>query len=128
MFHLKDLNDNIQCGKLLVKENLPIESRTTNQPSADSQICACHRFTLGSLWKTLKRCIHPFSNQLSFDCVKAKKRSSLGTVSLATYHLIKEMFPGCSFLMFRNLCSKHRSRRWKGSHSWWKLMKITMMI
>ena len=54
VFGLKDLNNNIQCGKSVVKENLLIKSRTTEKPSGDSQICAHHRITLGSLWRSPK--------------------------------------------------------------------------
>ena len=64
VFRSKDLNDNIQCGKSSVKENLLIKSRTTEKPSGD--------------------------------------------------HLIKEKFPGWSFPMFGNLCSKHRSTEIEG--------------
>ena len=98
-----------------MKENLLlIKSQTTEKPSGDSQICAHHRITLGSLWRSPKCCMHPLHQKTTSDWRKVKKKSSLRTASLGTYHLIKEKFPGCSLPMFGNLCSKHRSTEIEG--------------
>ena len=82
----------------MVKENLLIKSRTTEKPSGDSQICAHHRITLGSLWRSPKCCMDPLHQKTTGDWRKVKKKSSLQ----------------CSFPMFRNLCSKHRSTEIEG--------------
>ena len=58
--------------------------------------------------------MHPLHQKTTGDWRKVKKKSSLRTASLGTYHLIKEKFPGCSFPMFGNLCSKHRSTEIEG--------------
>ena len=58
IFYVKDLINNIKIGISFVKEDLLIESRSNVKFSGDNQICAYHRYTLGSLWRSPKHCLH----------------------------------------------------------------------
>ena len=109
IFYVKDLIDNIQIGKSVVKEDILIKSRSDVKFSGDNNICAYHRYTLGSLWRSPRRCLHPLHNETTTDWRKSKKKTSLRTATLHTFYLIKEKFPDYTFPMFGNLCSRHRS-------------------
>ena len=107
IFKLNDLNAEIRYGSSLVKESTLIMSRISEKPDNDSVICAHHRYTLGSLWRSPNRCMHPLHSEVGVK--RSKKKTSLRPASLDNSHLIAAKFPDGSFPMFGNLCSKHRS-------------------
>ena len=105
VYYMKDLSNNIKLGKTIVKENVLITSRTNLEQTPESQICA-YRYNLGCLWRSPKHCLHPLHDQIKLDWRKTKKKSSLRAASIDIYYAIKETFPGCSFPMLGNLCSR----------------------